>query len=329
MITLMMDIGTHCNLACIHCSSSSGPKGTAVDPSAVNRIIQYLQGGLVSGLQITGGEPLMWPRLPEILKVCQAQGIAVVINTNLTLPHPELWLNFSVVRFQVSLDGPDESVHDRIRGKGSFYKTYANLKALVELEVASRINLSYVCMSLNLGSSGAMVDLAAGLGVELNIADIWESGRGAGLQLSAKDFFREIVAAGTRALELRFSGLRASLPERALRIIADVSGYQGFTIYRCHAAATKLYSSPTGEIRPCIKTPWGDKASSSYSKISEAMLSPPFKEFRAGAFGNREHLFAEICRDCSYRATCTPCTYEQARSPAICAAACQETPNGL
>ncbi|MDD5655976.1 MAG: radical SAM protein [Elusimicrobia bacterium] len=315
----MADVGTRCMLSCAHCSSSSGPRGRFASKAWTARLLEYLGGGLVSALQVTGGEPLIFPQMDRIVETCLKNGVEVIVNTNLTVLPPASWRRNSLVRFLVSLDGPDARVHDGVRGGGSFAKTSGNLAMLLsEPGARDRAGLNMVCMRPNQGHARAMVDFAARRDIPLNLGDVWETGRGRNAKLPAGDYFDDLLSAARRAVEIGYDKLRADLPEAARQMAERLTGYR-FRTYRCHAGVTRMYFGSSGGLAPCSKTP--QESRQVFARLSDAMLSCGFRDFRAAAFGGTRR--AAACKGCEYGAYCTPCVYEDDSQPALCEAARQ------
>ena len=77
-----------CNLRCPFCHNGdlvSHPMGY---PNACDEVADYLarRRGLLDGVCVTGGEPLLQPDLKEFLKQLKAWGYPVKLDTNGTLP---------------------------------------------------------------------------------------------------------------------------------------------------------------------------------------------------------------------------------------------------
>ena len=74
-------------------------------------------------LHLTGGEPLLWEGLMDILDYAFALGYETAfLNTNGTLLTPEIshrLASYNGLSLSVSLQGPRRQ-HDRIRGKGTY-----------------------------------------------------------------------------------------------------------------------------------------------------------------------------------------------------------------
>ena len=89
--TLMINVGLRCDLACAHCHQSSSPTRSEVMSRETMlealRLAEVLRPALID---ITGGEPALWPHLPEAIALARAAGSAIRVRTNLVaLTRPE------------------------------------------------------------------------------------------------------------------------------------------------------------------------------------------------------------------------------------------------
>ena len=132
---LSIEVTTHCNLACPHCFARAGN----VKPSSlpVNLVKKIVAEGYDTGyrrLHITGGEPLLWEGLWELLDYAFGVGYEVLfMNTNGTLLTADLSKRLSAynrLSISVSLEG-SQAFHDRMRSKDSYRRAvHAIEKAL-------------------------------------------------------------------------------------------------------------------------------------------------------------------------------------------------------
>lgn len=130
---LSIEVTTECNSKCIHCFASAGrTKRSTLDIETVRSIMKEGYELGYKTIHFTGGEPLLWPHLTQILNEAFEIGYpAAFINTNGTLLSKEKCAEFArhgeKLRFSLSLHGPEE-LHESIRGKGSYKKTTEGLK---------------------------------------------------------------------------------------------------------------------------------------------------------------------------------------------------------
>ena len=77
-----------CNFRCPFCHNASLVTGTAFEEFSEDEVLVYLnkRKGLLDGLSITGGEPLMQEGLADFIRKVKALGYAVKLDTNGTYP---------------------------------------------------------------------------------------------------------------------------------------------------------------------------------------------------------------------------------------------------
>lgn len=124
-----------CNLRCRHCYSSSGPDVAESVPIAVlSTVVRDAAGLGYDVLNVSGGEPFLYPELPALLRAARAAGMRTTVTTNaVALTQRRIGLVRGLVDLvAVSLDG-DRSTHDRIRDQeGCFDKALAGIRRFTE-----------------------------------------------------------------------------------------------------------------------------------------------------------------------------------------------------
>lgn len=117
---VVWNITRTCNLRCVHCYADSHAQSYPgeLTPEQCYAVIDDLAEYGANALLISGGEPLLHPRLPQLLKRATERGLKVTISTNGTRITPqsaELFKTLGVAYVGISLDGVG-AVHDRFRG---------------------------------------------------------------------------------------------------------------------------------------------------------------------------------------------------------------------
>lgn len=77
-----------CNLRCPFCHNAGLVRTPLAGPNLTDEVLVYLQKrrGILDGVCITGGEPLLQPDLADFLREVKEMGYAVKLDTNGTLP---------------------------------------------------------------------------------------------------------------------------------------------------------------------------------------------------------------------------------------------------
>ena len=120
-----------CNIACAHCYSGSGPTVRGELPlELLSDCLEAAAGLGYRQLAVSGGEPLLYGPLPELLARARELGMLTTVTSNGMLLTPRRWdpLAGLVDVLAVSIDGTPEE-HDLIRRReGAFARTVANLE---------------------------------------------------------------------------------------------------------------------------------------------------------------------------------------------------------
>ncbi len=169
-----------CNLQCRHCWISPGCRpepgdsGRSLDPDLFSSILEQARRISVQSVKLTGGEPLLHPRIGELIEILRTGDFSVNIETNGTLCTPQLARTIAGCKdafVSVSLDGIDPATHDWIRGvPGSFDRALSGIGALVDAGL--RPQLIMTILNRNRKQIEQFIRMAESLGaasVKLNI----------------------------------------------------------------------------------------------------------------------------------------------------------------
>lgn len=77
-----------CNLRCPFCHNGGLVRTPMAEPNRTDEVLTYLsrRQGILDGVCVTGGEPLLQPDLLDFLKQIKEMGYAVKLDTNGSLP---------------------------------------------------------------------------------------------------------------------------------------------------------------------------------------------------------------------------------------------------
>jgi len=170
----------YCNLKCRHCwidplfSTDKLPKKDEIEIKTIISALEECRELGMTSVKITGGEPFLREDIFELLAYLKNNKIEIVFETNATLikeKEARALKEANASQVAVSLDGPEENIHQSLRGiAGSFKEALEGIKFLK----AENLNVQ-VIISLwrkNKDYIKATIDLSRHLGVnsvKLNI----------------------------------------------------------------------------------------------------------------------------------------------------------------
>jgi radical SAM protein with 4Fe4S-binding SPASM domain len=144
-----VELTRECNLSCKHCYAGAGtPRDDELTFQEITSLIDQMAEIGVLSIVLTGGEPLLYPHIFEIMKYARKKRLSVLLFTNGTLIVPYIAQKLQllpVFKVAVSVDGPDALTHDGIRGvDGAFQKTLRGIILLKNFEIPTQVN---ICLS--------------------------------------------------------------------------------------------------------------------------------------------------------------------------------------
>jgi SynChlorMet cassette radical SAM/SPASM protein ScmF len=168
-----------CNLRCRHCwIAPNYQAGTLASPSLdlglFRSVVEQAKPLGLSGVKLTGGEPLLHPRISEILDFLSREDVRVSMETNGVLCTAERAGEIARCKepfVAVSMDGADARTHEWVRGKkGCFGAALDGIRNLVAKGLQPQLIMTV--MRRNREQVEGVVRLAESLGassVKFNI----------------------------------------------------------------------------------------------------------------------------------------------------------------
>lgn len=173
-----IEITNSCNMKCKHCMNwSVKDSKEGFSKEEILKLIDDLYKNKTEEIYISGGEPLLYPYIDEVILYANSLGIKVTLATNaLEIPKHMDAIKKGVQLVSISLDGIGET-HDKLRGvKGAFDNCVKILKLLKENNVKTRI--SAMIWKENVEQLEDMIVLAKTSGVsKVNLAFLIPEGR--------------------------------------------------------------------------------------------------------------------------------------------------------
>lgn len=302
-----------CNLACSHCYQD-GKVRPELSLDQVFAILKELEAtfeawnetyGLVlrPRLQLTGGEPLLWHNIFDLIDLAKGMGFAISMLTNGTLVSEEIADEIAereVDLVQVSMEGT-KPVHDRIRGEGAYDAAASGIRRLSRR--GQFVSVNATLSKMNCEDVDDLIDEMKTLGADrVAFARLVPSGGGASLateMLSAaelKKVYEKIKARDDLAIEIACRDpLMALLDSRVIPSAGDIA------IGGCTAGVAGITILPDGTAMACRRL--GIELGN--------LLETPFRELWADSpelwcLRSREN-YSGRCGECDRWASCRGC----------------------
>jgi radical SAM protein with 4Fe4S-binding SPASM domain len=178
-----------CNLRCRHCYQGE----QMVDEMSPDTVKHEIDGAtemfqaweaehdvtVAPSIHFTGGEPLLYKGLWDVVAYARQQGYAVALMSNgclVTAADAQRASGLGVSDIQVSLEGP-EGLHDSIRGRGSFQKAARGVEVLAKAGI--RVNANVTLSRLNHEAIEETVEVARQIGCHgIGFSRVVPCGRG-------------------------------------------------------------------------------------------------------------------------------------------------------
>lgn len=285
-----VNLTNRCNLTCPYCYTRSSPHepiDTDLTLEELDHIAAALeaQGGPMMVI-LTGGEPLLRPDLPQIIRVFKGRGFIVEMFTNLLKLRPDMedWL--------WPLDGISCTYHDILPQVAAREQLFVdNLQRLRSVGLSPTVQKTLTAGSIDSSLAFMRRMLTAGYPVTPNWFD--PVGRGADnpeLELSEGEARHALH--GVQALRRDFKDLVGPLFD------FNFSGHN--CAEACGAGTTTVMIRNDGDVYPCsnMLDPRLKMGNVRHDSLAEVLGSPVVKQVVLPV------SMIEECKDCSYRHTC-------------------------
>ena len=181
-ICLTWELTYACNLACVHCLSSSGRRDPReLDTAGCRAVIDELAAMQVFYVNIGGGEPTVRPDFLDLLDYATGHRVGVKFSTNGVRIDRATARRIAAdcyVDVQISLDGATREVNDAVRGTGSYDTALRAMRNLADAGMRG-FKISVVMTRHNISQVDELLALADSFGAQLRLTRLRPSGRGA------------------------------------------------------------------------------------------------------------------------------------------------------
>jgi radical SAM protein with 4Fe4S-binding SPASM domain len=233
-----LKLTNQCNLGCSYCYAQSGKRSDVLSWGDLERIAKDVAALSDSvAYVLSGGEPLLHPRVLDFAEKVSAAGNKVHLLTNGSLIDganaKRIAAAVDVVK--ISLDGSSDAVHAATRGRGNFVR----VTRAIELLLGCGANV-IVAMTVTKGNCGDITAMVARYGSRLALQPLFRAGRAS--------------AANESALTgLQYFQALAAVPGVAPMgaVAAKLKSLRGRGVRRCAMAEREISIAETGDVYPC------------------------------------------------------------------------------
>jgi mycofactocin biosynthetic radical S-adenosylmethionine protein MftC len=181
-ICLTWELTYACNLACVHCLSSSGRRDPhELSTEECKAIIDEFERMQIFYVNIGGGEPTIRSDFWELVEYATDHHVGVKFSTNgsrITAEVAERLAGSDYVDVQISLDGATAAINDAVRGTGSYDTAVTAMDRLARAGFVG-FKVSVVVTRQNVDQLDEFKALADRYRAQLRLTRLRPSGRGA------------------------------------------------------------------------------------------------------------------------------------------------------
>lgn len=151
---MFIRVSTRCNAGCFMCKYANNHYSYNIDEKQLDFILRYMkEDGNYELARFTGGEPLLHPKINEMIIKFNNEGFKTSIITNgylIPTKYSEL-INSGLDQVVFSLDGSTPEIHDKARGiEGLFLRVVEGIKLLKEKKTQINIRVNTVVSKYNI-----------------------------------------------------------------------------------------------------------------------------------------------------------------------------------
>jgi radical SAM protein with 4Fe4S-binding SPASM domain len=295
---IKIELTQECPLGCIHCSTRSNRfTKSALHPEVVMRLLDEAHRMGAKKVAITGGEPLVYAHLYDVIRAASSLPLATSLyttgikNNGLDPVNQQDVSRLMVAglgRIIFSIYAADPRIHESITGFPSFSPTMRAVEACIQAGLL--VEFHFVPLRRNYLEFGAVVRLAEKLGVpKVSALRFVPHGRGAMIgnaeQLTPDDY---------RVLRNQVEELRTNSPVQ-VRLGAPMN-ILGLGHTCCDAAQETLVVNHRGRVFPCDAFKGTDFPDPVYGSVIDNPLASVWE--KSSYLEAARHLHAERRNGC-------------------------------
>jgi len=260
---IVIESTSRCNLRCEMCPRNSYKQISGdFDLNLFKSLSAYFKQNMV--INLAGwGEPILYPKLIEMIKIVKKKGARVGFTTNATLLNNEIsekLIKNGLDFIDFSLDGASQHIYEKIRRGAKFHEVIENIRNFMEIKekLDSKLpstSITFVMMKRNIQDLPLMLKLTNDLKVDILNAKNFDV-------LTNKNDVEQVVFSHKNYNELEddFIKFRDDIIANTASIAKNLN--QNLMIDRfeinkknkCNLATTGIFISHSGDVTLCCAT---------------------------------------------------------------------------
>lgn len=165
-----------CNFRCVYCPPEGETYHTpkaVFSPEKVSEVLDTAKSVGLTKVRFSGGEPLLYPHLEQVIQHAVNLGLEVHMNTNglLLLKHLPWLKKFQGITIKVSLDAYTNNAMKTVAKVARIEKVVEGIREGVAAGIVKRLN--FVLTRLNVDQVAGVLALCKELGIGLKIFDMY------------------------------------------------------------------------------------------------------------------------------------------------------------
>jgi MoaA/NifB/PqqE/SkfB family radical SAM enzyme len=275
LVSAVFAVTYRCPLACGHCSVRTVRSRGTLDHQACRGVLAELAALGAIKVAFFGGEPTTRRDTPELMHHAATLGLQTSLDSSgqgIDTAYAARLARSRASNVNISLDHPDEAVHDAMRGKpGAWRAARAAVGALLAQDIPVLIGTWASRGSIRDGSLVRLIELARRWGVR-------------GVKVLHPILSGRLASAEEQRLDPRDMRALLLLAEPGFVYVEDAFALDKARSPRCSSLKKQMiYIAPDGEVQPCpgIPVSFGSLREEPLAAILERMWSHDLFRWRS------------------------------------------------
>lgn len=288
-VIVYLKITECCNLCCNFCSQAYEKKNI-MDINLAKKILRELHNGGVVSINYTGGEPLLYPDLQELLKYGSSLGFEQTLITN----GLNILKNKNILKYVncigISLHGTPEIHNHLCNLPNAFDKVKSNIDKLLSDYPKIKLNLNCTLTEENINEDSLkfLKNFAQERNIKLCFGRLNYLGLSSNTKMINPDKYLKIIA------ELKKEYFNISI-SNCIALCTHQQEYK-YLNHACGAGISIFSIEPNGDVKICPSSSYilGNVLNTKFSKIIKNKKLDSYKKL------NWLPNICRICKDFSY-----------------------------